>query len=115
MRKSNIKSGMSVKLRNGQMGLIVDVFGIKIIQLENNWLNLDKEYNQDLINYDGWDIMEVYSIPNYECVIRENFCIPENIIWRREELIELTMQEIADKFGIPINSLKIKKTNYGRR
>ena len=112
MQKSNLKSGMSVKLRNGQIGLIVDVFGKKIIQYENNWCDLE-EYNQDLkvtaTNYNEWDIMEVYSIPNYECVVRKNLCKPKHLIWRRKELIELTMQEIADKFGIPINSLRIKE------
>lgn len=113
MQKSNIKSGMSVRLRNGEMGLIVDVFGKRIIQFKNNWENLDESYNQDLKiitdTCDDLDIMEVYRIPNYDSVIRENFCIPENIIWRRKELIELTMQEIADKFGIPVNDLKIKE------
>lgn len=112
MQKSNIKSGMSVKLRAGQMGLIVDVFGKRIIQFENNWANFDENYNQDLkaVNADiRWDIMEVYRILDYDCVIRKNLCKPENLKWRREEQKELTMQEIADKFGISINSLKIKK------
>jgi len=114
MQKSNIKSGMSVKLRAGQMGLIVDVFGKRIIQFENNWENLDENYNQDLIKIipdtcDDWDIMEVYSIPNYDSVIRKNLCKPENLIWRRREPIEITMQEIADKFGVSINSLRIKE------
>ena len=114
MQKSDIKSGMSIKLRNGQMGLIVDVFGKRIIQYENNWNDFDKWYNQDLIKIipdtcDDWDIMEVYNISNYKHVLRKNICKPENLIWKREEVTELTMQEIADKFGIPVNDLKIKK------
>src|SRR5574344_472211 len=113
MRKSDFKSGMSVKLRNGQIGFIVDVFGEKIIQYENTWYNLDKEYNQDLrlitTNCDEWDIMEVYRILNYDCVIRKNLCKPENLIWKRKEVTELTMQEIADKFGVSINDLRIKE------
>jgi len=113
MQKSNIKSGMSVKLRNGEMGLVMDIDGIKIIQFENNWKTLDYGYNQDLkintTDASALDIIEVYSIPNYKCVIRKNLCKPENLIWKREEVIELTMQEIADKFDIPINLLKIKK------
>ena len=112
MQKSNIKSGMSVKLRGGEMGLIVDVFGKRIIQFENNWANFDENYNQDLkaVNADiRWDIMEVYRIFDYDCVIRKNLCKPENLIWKREEVTELTMQEIADKFGVSINSLRIKE------
>ena len=112
MQKTDLKSGMSVKLRNGQMGLIVDVFGKKIIQFENNWANFDENYNQDLkaVNADiRWDITEVYRILDYDCVIRKNLCKPENLKWKREEQKELTMQEIADKFGIPISALRIKK------
>ena len=109
MQKSDLKSGMSFKLRNGQMGLIVDVFGKRIIQLENNWVDLNKGYNQDLISYDEWDIMEVYGFFYNDCVIRKNLCKPGNLIWKREEVTELTMQEIADKFGISINSLRIKE------
>ena len=112
MQKSDLKSGMSVKLRNGQIGFIVDVFGEKIIQYEKNWTDLE-QYNQDLrvatTNCDEWDIMEVYTILSYDCVIRKNLCKPENLIWKRKEVTELTMQEIADKFGISINSLRIKE------
>ena len=31
------------------------------------------------------------------------------LVWERKEEVELTMQEIADKFGIDVNQLKIKK------
>ena len=113
MQKSDIKSGMSVKLKNGEIGIVIDIDGRKIIQFENSWIDINNDYNQALklitTKYDDWDIMEVYSIPNYECVIRKNLCKPKNLIWRREEQKELTMQEIADKFGIPVNDLKIKK------
>ena len=113
MQKSNIKSGMSVKLRNGEMGLVMDIDGIKIIQFENNWKTLDYGYNQDLkintTDASALDIMEVYRILDYDSIIRKNLCKPKNLIWRREEQKELTMQEIADKFGIPISALRIKK------
>ena len=113
MQKSNIKSGMSVKLGNGEIGLVIGIDGREIIQFENSWIDIDNEYNQDLklitTKYDDWDIMEVYRILNYDSVIRKNLCKPGNLIWRREEQKELTMQEIADKFGISINSLRIKE------
>ncbi len=113
MRKSKLKSGMSVKLRNGEMGLVMDIDGIKIIQFENNWKTLDYGYNQDLkintTDASALDIMEVYRILNYDCVIRKNLCKPENLIWKRKEVTELTMQEIADKFGVSINDLRIKE------
>ena len=40
MQKSDIKSGMSVKLRNGQIGLIVDVFGKKSFNMKIAGLTL---------------------------------------------------------------------------
>ena len=114
MQKSDLKSGMSVKLRNGEKGLIVDVNNIKIIQYVDDWDNLNASYTTDLkyssnSNLAGYDIMEVYRILNYDCVIRENLCKPENLIWKRKEVTELTMQEIADKFGVDVNNIKVKK------
>ena len=32
-----------------------------------------------------------------------------DLIWKRPEEVTLTMQEIADKFGIPVEQLKIVK------
>lgn len=114
MQKSDFKSGMSVKLRNGEKGLIVDVNNIKIIQYVDDWDNLNTSYTTDLkysnSNLTGYDIMEVYNISEYSCVRRDCLCKECNLIWRRvEKFKEITMQEIADKFGVSINDLRIKK------
>ena len=113
MQKSELKSGMSVKLRNGKKGLIVDVNNIKIIQYEDDWDNLNASYTTDLkcigrINLAAYDIMEVYNITEYSCVRRDCLCKECNLMWRRVgEFKEITMQEIADKFGVDVNSIKI--------
>jgi hypothetical protein len=31
------------------------------------------------------------------------------LLWERQKEVELTMDEIAEKFGIPVKNLKIKK------
>ena len=40
MQKSDLKSGMSVKLGNGEIGLVIGIDGRKIIQFENNWIQV---------------------------------------------------------------------------
>jgi hypothetical protein len=33
----------------------------------------------------------------------------KDLIWERKEFVEITMDQIAEKFGIPVEQLKIKK------
>ena len=41
--------------------------------------------------------------------LKRNDDIVYKTIYQRIETTELTMQQIADKFGVPVESLKIKK------
>lgn len=119
MKKDELKSGMSIMLRDGRKGLLVDVDGCLAIQYEDSWDEISY-YSYDLtstrpfVNGKDFDIVAVYKCGCGACLIRENLCLKDNLIWERKEPTEITMQEIADKFGIPINDLKIKKANYER-
>lgn len=53
------------------------------------------------------NITKVYQIDKPGCL--HKFCNNHlTLVWERKE-VELTMQQIADKFGIDVNQLKIKK------
>lgn len=53
------------------------------------------------------NINKVYQIDKPGCLHKLwNSCL--TLVWERKE-VELTMQQIADKFGIDVNQLKIKK------
>lgn len=84
-------------------------------------LNLDN-YEDNLQRNDfttNGDIMKVLrydgktQICNLNCFMTDflslNSFIPCKTIFDRKEFIEVTMDEIAEKFGVPVKQLKIKK------
>lgn len=115
--KKDLKSGMVVKTRNNTMFLVVDD---KLIATAG--FVLLTEYTDDLTIIDdpdpniqsGFDIMEVYDDVNswglgfsgvLSYVGEKKY---GNLVWKRKEIKEVTMQEIADKFNIPVENLRIK-------
>lgn len=82
---------------------------------------LKSNYN-DNMQHDTWncdDIMKVERMDDEIYVrdidwfmfnyLKRNDDIVYKTIYQRIETTELTMQQIADKFGVPVESLKIKK------
>lgn len=109
--KKDLKSGMVVKTRNNTMFLVVDD---KLISTAGFGRLTD--YNDDLTvtALVGFDIMEVYDEVNcWGWGFSKGLSYVEEkkwgkLIWKRDETKEITMQEIADKFGIPLKDLRIK-------
>lgn len=115
--KKDLKTGMVVKTRNNTMFLVVDD---KLIATAGFGLLI--EYNDDLTVIDqpdsniqsGFDIMEVYDEVNcwgWGFARALSFVEKKDwgkLIWKRKEIKEVTMQEIANKFGIPVENLRIK-------
>lgn len=54
-------------------------------------------------------IVKVYEVTNPSCYHLGINRAKLPIVWEKPKEVELTMQEIADKFGINVNQLKIKK------
>lgn len=107
--KADLKSGMVVKAKNNKMYLVV---GDKMIS-DDGFMYLS-HYNNDLKNsYPEFDIVEVHD--DVSCWGRGfskglSYVSGEGkLLWKRKELKEYTMQEIADKLGIPVEELRIKK------
>lgn len=82
---------------------------------------LRSNFNSNM-QHDSWqsnDIMKVErmndetSVRNIDRFIfnylKRNGDVVYKTIYQRIETTELTMQQIADKFGVPVESLKIKK------
>lgn len=108
MKKSDLKPGMVVEYENGEKRLVVTI---------NNGLYLIsrfsfedvKSFNKNLTCNSGSkiNIVKIYQpkgAANLTTLLECNNCI-----WERPKETVLTMQEIADKFGIPVEQLKIKK------
>lgn len=107
IQQKHLRSGMVVEYANGERRLVTDIMGKLILISEDGFQPLS-EYNEDLTigDYSNTVINKVG--------ISEPYCLEvmlkgATIVWERPKEVELTMQEIADKFGIPVELLKIKK------
>jgi hypothetical protein len=116
MRKNDLKTGMVIETRDGCRGIVLlgtkdgDVIGGCGENWEEGYWKPMSDLREDLkgsVEGDS-DIMKIY-VPNSN---RNYGSLKEmglNKIWGRVDQVELTMDEIAAKFGVEVNNLKIKK------
>lgn len=123
--KSNIMTLKDLKnfdiltLRDGKQFFVYN--GLFINIKEDSYILYKNSYNSNLLNdnYAERDIMKVERM-NDETYVRDvnrfmyNYLermadVIYTTVYERVETTELTMQQIADKFGVPVEALKIKK------
>lgn len=79
--------------------------------VNNNGFMELSDYNNDLTIYnEDFSINKIYKCcltAGFDYVVNNLYCY--KLIWERPQFIELTMDQIANKFGIDVNQLKIKK------
>ena len=108
---SDLKAGMLVVVRCGHKYLVAknDNEGMFFTN-EDGWTEYTTKHN-DMKSAicEDFDIMKVYSMPSKNRDAFNYSTENRKLLFKRKEPKELTMQEIADKFGIPVEQLKIKK------
>lgn len=100
--KSDLKTGMVVKLRDGDFYL---VYGERLFS-DYGYREIDN-YNEDLTHTfggDRCDIVEVYDVNNYASVLKDILDHPGTLIWSREP----NEREISSE-----EAFKILKEHYG--
>lgn len=118
MTKDDIKPGMIVEFLDGRRALVMEMpialEGIQtILLMKNGFIRLEsydsslkmKRNNQLLRKY---DILKVYDI-NYEYGRGFNDMLdhPGKLIYH--SAVEISLEDIAEKFNIPIESIRITK------
>lgn len=107
-----LQPGLIVKTKDNSHYIILKMEDSIVLCGKNTWVgitNFNKKLNNTLCSDN--DIMEIYQtklgfpVGYYLC----NDIVNKITIWKRQEQVELTMDEIADKFGINVEQLKIKK------
>ena len=108
MKMSNLKPGMVVEYANGKRRLVVTINNELCLISENSFAEMGS-FNDDLTCNGSPDknIVKVYQPEEAASLYTLLRC--GDCIWERPKEIVLTMQEIANKFGIPVEQLKIKK------
>lgn len=108
MKKSDLKPGMVVEYASGEKRLVVTINNELYLISRASFADV-KSFNDDLTcsNNPDINIVKIY-LPREAASLSALFeC--KNCIWERQKETVLTIQEIADKFGIPVEQLKIKK------
>lgn len=106
--KADLKPGMVVITRNKWEALVVN----DLLLFHSGFEPLS-HYTDNLIisekGYEEYDIVKVYAQSGAWAGGTNNSFPKEKLLWDREGVKEYTMQEIADKLGIPVEQLRIKK------
>ena len=112
MKKQDIQLGMVVEYHCGKRALVISVNNEVLFSDTNGYMRL-KDYDDDLLvidsNSNKWDIDKIFKVTvesSISTMLNSNFL---KLLWERQKEVELTMDEIAEKFGIPVEQLKIKK------
>lgn len=118
MTKEDLKSGMIVELRNKNKYIVIKDCNTSLYGHQDFCIIASGEfitgnsYREDLTHNtdNNNDIVKIYT-ENSDCVINRNTydMAITNCIWKRIEPKEYTMQEIADKLGVKVEDLRIKK------
>ena len=113
--KDDLKIGYVVQFENGAYAMFVNtLIGLVFITQDGVFVKLT-DYKGDLTTFSNTDIEESYSIVKVFGFSRLTMATlnitpyDRELLWERKEPKELTMQEIADKFGVDVKDLKIKK------
>jgi len=103
MKRSELKSGQTIELRNGEKCRLIDALGLKCVS-ENIWASIGVMFNEDLAAVgtrpQTEDIVAVYRPPN-NCYLLD----PKkhkDLIWARPEHPELPKYYRLMKEGEPI-------------
>ena len=108
MKKSDLKPGMVVEYASGEKRLVVTINAELYLISRASFADI-KSFKEDLTCDSNPDINIVKVYRPREAASLNTLFECKNCIWERPKETVLTMQEIADKFGIPVEQLKIKK------
>lgn len=129
MTKKDIRPGMVVEFRNGTKALAVKVergsnHEERIIFIEpTGFMDLDS-YNENLLvevrwpytkeELNEWDIMKVYDTGQKyglgtNRLVSDKLIKEFELLWLREETVEISLVEISEKFNVPISQIRIKE------
>ena len=108
MKKSDLKPGMVVEYASGDKRLVVTINDELCLIGENSFAEMGS-FNDDLTCNGNPDINIVKVYQPEEAASLNTLLKCGDCIWERPKETVLTMQEIADKFGIPVEQIRIKK------
>lgn len=110
-KKSDLKPGMVVEYDDGRRRIVLKDSNDNLFLASDNCICSLISFNNNLINERHSDltinkIYEIDSICNIDCILEGEYL---KLIWERPQTVELTLQEIAEKFNVPVETIRIKE------
>lgn len=111
MEKKDLKAGMVVENREGERKLVCSIQGKTYLIGKNTYSSL--EYFDDNLKktqkgISQKDIVKVYDSDGrtFESIL-DSFYL--RLIWKGNDKITISMNQIAEKFGVPVEDINIIK------
>ena len=106
--KEDLKTGDIVTYRNGKQGIIFPEYDGIISDDFNNYINFNS-IMFDLINVQNseWDIMKVQRVKHIHYFTKSHWN-EAPVIWERQEIAEMTLEEVCKALGKEIKIVKSK-------
>ena len=112
MKKPDLKVGMIVKLRNGDVCLVTqNTKGDLFFTNNSGWVSIDS-YNEDLTitrSMHCLDIIEVHGYRGSGYAFESLLNLNSNshiLLWERKEVKEMTVAEISEALGYEVKVVK---------
>ena len=107
IQKKHLRSGMVVEYANGKRRFVTEINGELILISNGNFIPLE-EFNEDLTIDDESFVINKVGFP-LSAASLYTILVYANFVWERPNPVtEVTLDEIAEKFGIPVEQLRIK-------
>ncbi len=113
MKKTDLKTGMIVELKNEQLYLVLlngDKEERSLISFDGGWMDLN-QYDENLNERDpAWSIEKVFSVGgSIAYILKRGRKVMENakLLWERTDFVEMTISDIEK--ALNIQNLKIIK------
>lgn len=105
--KEDLKPGMVVEYKSGERRLVVKI-NSELSLISNGMFAELNTFNNNL-TCDCNPNINIVAVYKTKPSSLATMLHTTDLIWKRPEEVTLTMQEIADKFGVPVEQLKIVK------
>lgn len=111
MTKADLKPGYLVVRRDGERCIVMPTVDDLVLARDydpiskcNHYYRIS-EYTDDLRDEDNdteFDAMEVYGVSRYDSQVFNNTTVDRDLLWKREEPKELTVDEISKLLGYQV-------------
>lgn len=110
MKKDQLQLGMVVEVRDNHRFFLVSIKDVPWLIGDVLSLPLEHYFSDLYCKGDSdRDIMKVYQVKSFYGILDIIKDSSLELIWERKEPVEITMDQIAEKFGIPVELIKIKE------